>query len=126
MKRILPGWTRLRPALARHDVGAYQSEPARPILIRQSGIGDEARLERLAALDSRKLPEGSFLLAEVDGELVAAASLDIDDEEPLSDPFRPTANLRELLRLQAAHVRRHCDALAHPESAPVRDLRQAA
>jgi hypothetical protein len=126
MKRILPGWTRLRPALVRHDVGAYQSERARPILIRQSGIGDEAGLERLAALDSRKLPEGSFLLAEVDGELVAAASLDIDDEEPLSDPFRPTANLRELLRLEAAHVRRHRDALARPETAPVRDLRKAA
>jgi hypothetical protein len=81
MKRVLPGWTRLRSALVQHDVGAHQSEPARPILIRQSGIGDEAALERLAALDSRKLPEGLFLLA-VDGELVAAASLDIDDEEP--------------------------------------------
>jgi hypothetical protein len=75
-----------------------------------------ARLERLAALESRRLPEGSFLLAEVEGEL-AAASLGIDDEEPLSDPFRPTANLRELLRLQAAHVRRHRGALARPETA---------
>jgi hypothetical protein len=127
MKHILPGWTRLRPAFVPHDVGAHQSEPARPLLIRQSGIGDEAALERLAALDSRKLPEGSFLLAEVDGELVAAAPLDIDDEEPLGDPFRPTANLRELLRLQAAHIRRHRDALAPPaDAAPVRDLRKAA
>jgi hypothetical protein len=87
---------------------------ARPILIRQSGIGDEAALERLAALDSRKLPESSYLLAEVDGELVAAVPLDIDDEEPLGDPFRPTADLRELLRLQAAQIRRYRDALARP------------
>ena len=101
-------------------------EPARPILIRHSGVGDQAALERLAALDSRTLRAGSFLLAEVDGELVAAAPLDID-EEPLSDPFRPTANLRELLRLQAAHVRRHRDALDRPaEAEAVRVLREAA
>jgi hypothetical protein len=42
----------------------------------------------------------SFLLAEVEGELVAAAPLD-GEREPLSDPFRPTANVRELLRLRA-------------------------
>jgi hypothetical protein len=101
-------------------------ELARPILIRHSRRGDEVGLQRLAALDSRKLPKGSFLLGEVDGELVAAASLDID-EELLSDPFRPTANLRELLRLQAANVRRQRDALYRPaEAEPVRDLRRAA
>ena len=107
-------------------MGAYHCESARAILIRHSGIGDEAALERLAALDGRTLPEGSFLLAEVDGELVAAAPLEID-EAPLCDPFRPTANLRELLRLQAAHVRQHRHALARAvEAQAVRDLRRAA
>ena len=128
MKRILRSWTRIRPALVRHEVGARHLEPARPILIRHSGVGDQAALERLAALDSRTLRAGSFLLAEVDGELVAAAPLDID-EEPLSDPTRsgPRANLRELLRLQAAHVRRHRDALDRPaEAEAVRVLREAA
>jgi hypothetical protein len=71
---------------------------------------------RLAALDSRRLPEGSFLLAETDGELVAAAALDVD-AEPTSDPFRPTANVRELLRLHARHVRRHREGLARPADA---------
>jgi hypothetical protein len=77
-----------------------------PILIRYSRDGDRAALERLAALDSRRLAEGAFLLAEVDGELVAAAPLDLD-EEPLRDPFRPTATLRELLRLRVRHIRRN-------------------
>jgi hypothetical protein len=75
-----------------------------PILIRYSRDGDRAALKRLAALDSRRLGEGTFLLAEVDGELVAAAPLELD-EEPLSDPFRPTATLRELLRLRARQIR---------------------
>src|SRR5437764_6361057 len=86
------------------NTSAYSPEPDRSILIRYSGIGDEAGLRRLAALDSRVLPPGSFLLAEIDGELVAAAPLDVD-AEPLSDPFRPTANLRALLALRADHVR---------------------
>jgi hypothetical protein len=62
-----------------------------PILIRYSRDGDRAALKRLAALDSRRLGEGTFLLAEVDGELVAAAPLELDGE-PLSDPFRPIAS----------------------------------
>ena len=50
-------------------------------------------------------PKGPFLLAEIGGELVAAAHLDLN-AEPLSDPFLPTANLRELLKLRACHIRR--------------------
>jgi hypothetical protein len=64
----------------------------------------------MAVLDGGTLLDGSFLLVEIDGELVAAARLDVDAEF-LKDPFRPTANLRELLRLQAGHVRRHRDAV---------------
>jgi hypothetical protein len=75
----------------------------------------------IAALDSQTLPEGSFLLAEIDGELVAAAPIDVD-AEPLSDPFRPTANVRELLRLQAGYVRRHRDAVRRPADATARAL----
>src|SRR6266511_1408025 len=74
------------------------------ILIRYSRDEDRAALEGLAALDSRKLADGAFLLAEVAGELVAAAPLDLD-EEPLSDPFRPTASVRKLLTLQARQIR---------------------
>ena len=96
----------LRRTLGRHELSAFQLELAGPILIRHGEAGDRAALERLAALDSRTLPEGSFLLIEINGELVAAAPIDVD-AEPLKDPFRPTANLRQLLRLQVGHVRRH-------------------
>ena len=56
-------WSSRRHAPRRPDVRD-------PVLIRHSGDGDRAALERLAALDSRRLPEGRFLLATVDGELV--------------------------------------------------------
>jgi hypothetical protein len=69
----------------------------------------------LAALDSRTLPKGSFLLAEINGELVAAAPLYVD-AELLKDPFRRTANVRELLRLQAGHVGKHRDCPARRAS----------
>ena len=111
----------LRRALGSQEPRAYQLELEGPILIRYSGVGDQAALERLAALDSRTLPQGSFLLAEIDGELVAAAPIDVD-AEPVSDPFRPTANLRELLKLQAGHVRRQRDALPRPARAACRAL----
>lgn len=107
---------RLRRALGRDEPRAFGLEPARTILIRYSNADDEAALARLAALDSRRLPKGSFLLGEIDGELVAAAPLDVD-EELLKDPFRRTANIRELLRLQSSHVRRHRDALARQADA---------
>jgi hypothetical protein len=92
--------------LRRRPIGdaPAQLDPWAPILIRYSRDEDRAALEGLAALDSRKLADGAFLLAEVAGELVAAAPLDLD-EEPLSDPFRPTASVRKLLTLQARQIR---------------------
>ncbi len=116
---------RLGRALGGHELEAFHLELAGSILIRRSEASDGAALERLAALDSRTLPEGSFLLAEVDGELVAAAPLDVD-AEPLKDPFRRTANVRELLTLQAGHVRRHRDAVRRAAGATPSALREAA
>jgi hypothetical protein len=92
-----------------HTIGEWRRpsslELSAPILIRYSRDDDQVALERLAALDSRMLPKGPFVLAEVDGEVVAAAPLDLD-AEPLSNPFLPGADLRELLKLRARHVRR--------------------
>ena len=102
---------RLGRFLGKHESQAVDLELTGSILIRYSDADDEAALERLAALDSQTLPKGSFLLAEIDGEVVAAAPLDVD-AELLRDPFRRMANVRELLRLQAGHVRRHRDDLA--------------
>jgi hypothetical protein len=106
VRRLVHELLALAPrALGRRELDAFQLELEGSILIRFSEAGDGAVLERLAALDSRTLPEGSFLLAALDGELVAAAPLDVD-AQPLRDPFRRTANVRELLTLQAGHVRR--------------------
>jgi hypothetical protein len=75
-----------------------------PILIRRSEVIDKPALRQLAALDSRRLSEGVFLVAEIDGELVAAAPIE-SDEPALGDPFRETADLRQLLELQARSIR---------------------
>ena len=89
--------------LGRRATAQDRAQPADSILMRRSEPSDDAALERLAALESRRLPDSVFLVAEVDGEVVAATPLDVD-EETLSDPFRRTAHIRELLELQAAEV----------------------
>ena len=75
-----------------------------PILIRRSEVIDKPALRRLSALDSRRLLDCTFLVAEIEGELVAAAPIEID-EPAISDPFRETADLRHLLELQTRSIR---------------------
>jgi len=72
------------------------------ITIRSARDADAVALYRLAALDSSSVPSGDLLVAEVGGELVAAAS----DHGVIADPFRPTADVVDLLRLRnaALHV----------------------
>lgn len=82
-----------------------------PILIRRSEVLDGTALARLATLDGRRLPKGSFLVAEAHGEIVAAAPID-SDEPALGDPFRDTADLRHLLELQARSIRARGGAVA--------------
>ena len=77
------------------------------IVIRTSRTGDETALARLAALDDRVLADGPFLLAESGGRLVAA--LPLDGGDPIADPFLPTAEVSELLRLRARQL--HVEAL---------------
>jgi hypothetical protein len=75
----------------------------RGIEIRLGRVADHRALERLAQLEGRRLPRGSFVLAEVDGEVIAAAPLD-EDAPALADPFRPTAQLVSLLSLRVAQL----------------------
>jgi hypothetical protein len=85
--------------------GSIRNERSGQILIRRSRENDTTSLRRLAELDSRTLPAGSFLLAEVADDLVAAVPLDTR-AEPISNPFQPTADIVELLRLHARQLRR--------------------
>jgi hypothetical protein len=62
---------------------------------------DAERIDRLAALSASRAPEGIVLLAEVDGEPVAAVGL--FDRHTVADPARSNLALRirlHLLRLQ--------------------------
>lgn len=69
------------------------------ITIRTSRPADAPELERLAALDSQRLPAGEMLVAEVSGEIVAA--YDPTAARAVADPFRRTADVVSLLQLRA-------------------------
>jgi hypothetical protein len=70
--------------------------------IRFASDADAQSLLRLAALDSQRPLSGRSLIAELDGEPVAAVS--IADRRALADPFRPTADAVLQLRVRAAAV----------------------
>jgi hypothetical protein len=74
------------------------------LTIRPADLADLAGLDRLAALDSASPPTGDVLVAEVGGELWAA--LEIDSGTAIADPFRPSGELVELLRLHAGRETR--------------------
>jgi hypothetical protein len=78
------------------------SIPEESVVLRLCSVHDDDALARLALLEGRPEPRGRYVLAEVDGEIVAAVPL--RGGEPLSDPFRPTAHLLPLLRLRAAQL----------------------
>ena len=59
------------------------------LLIRPASDQDEQSVLRLAALDDAAALRGDVLLAEIDGQPVAA--LDRDSGAVVADPFRPTA-----------------------------------
>ncbi len=85
-----------------------------PLVIRLATAGDQPALERLAELDSRPTPAGTTLIAELRGSPVAAVSL--GDGEPIADPFLPTRDITELLRLRARQLSRS----AQPRRWPAR------
>ena len=85
--------------------------PDESVALRLCSVHDDPAIERLALLEGKPVPQGRMILAEVDGEIVAA--LPLRGGEPLTDPFRPTAHLLTLLRLRAAQLEQ---ALAEPRA----------
>ena len=73
------------------------------VSIRRAGPHDAPALCRLAALDSAAPLRGEVLLAELEGEPLAALSL--TDGAAVADPFRPTAGLVALLELRRGQMR---------------------
>jgi hypothetical protein len=74
-----------------------------PLTIRHAGDADLPALERLAALDSHRIPSGELFVAEVEGQLLAAVSRDTG--AVIADPFEHTAAIVDLLRMHAVAVR---------------------
>jgi hypothetical protein len=74
------------------------------VTIRRLSEGDGERIRRLAQLESGRAPNGPWLGAEVEGRLLAATSLETG--ETISDPFSRTAELRAMLELRVAQLRR--------------------
>lgn len=70
-----------------------------PVTIRMARPQDAPAVHALEELDSRRLAEGDVLLAEVGGEVRAA--MPAGGGEAVADPFRPTADLVELLAMAA-------------------------
>jgi hypothetical protein len=70
--------------------------PREDVVLRRSTAQDAAALARFAQLDGAPRPVGAVLVAELTGEIVAAVP--VAGGRAIADPFRPTAELVELLR----------------------------
>jgi hypothetical protein len=73
------------------------------VTIRWALPADLGALERVAALDSARLPAGPLLVAIVGGQVWAALST-LDDTS-VADPFVPSGDLVGLLRARASQLR---------------------
>ena len=88
------------------------------VVIRVATPADRDELRRLAALDSARALSGTVLVAESDGEIRAAYS--VEERRAVADPFAPTAGLVELVKARAAllGVRRPARARARRRLRP--------
>jgi hypothetical protein len=66
------------------------------VTIRPGTEADRPLLRRLAALDSANVPHSPTLVAELDGQVLAAISQ--SDGRAVADPFQRTGDLVALLR----------------------------
>jgi hypothetical protein len=94
-RALAPRERRFTDMAHEHPAGAGDE-----ITIRLSGPEDSAAILRLAELDGRRAPSGESILAIVGGELRAALAL--GGREVVADPFWPTTELVELLRVRDA------------------------
>lgn len=77
--------------------GRYDS-----VVVRLATPADDAAIQRVASLDGRKAPAGRVLVAEVDGEVIAALS--VAGRQAVADPFRWTSDVVALMEMCAEQV----------------------
>jgi hypothetical protein len=83
-------------------MSATTSYIANDVTIRWALPADLPSLERVAGLDSKRLPAGPLLVAAVDGRIWAALST--LDGSVIADPFVPSGDLVGLLRTRAGQL----------------------
>jgi hypothetical protein len=79
------------------------------LTIRRARPEDEQTLHALAIIDSALPLTGDVLVAQLDGAVIAALSL--EDDRVVADPFVPTADTVQILR--------HCAQLERRQARPV-------
>ena len=78
------------------------STASSPITIRRATDDDARALDRLARLDSQRLPAGPHLIALADATPIAAVSL--SSGRTIANPFAATDPIISLLHERAAHL----------------------
>ena len=84
-------------------VNGRRAQRSDRLVLRRADVTDGAAVARIAQLDGAEAPDSPALLAEVDGEIVAVAT--IDGGKAFADPFRPTADVVSLLKRRARQLR---------------------
>lgn len=72
------------------------------VTIRPAHPDDRRSIQLVAQRDSRPVPPGELVVAEREGRILAALSSQTG--ELVADPFQPTADVVELLRLRQRQV----------------------
>lgn len=75
-----------------------------PLTVRLATPDDHLSLRRVAELDSATVPPPPLLIGEIDERPVAALSLSTG--AAIADPFHPTAEIVQLLRMRARSLQR--------------------
>lgn len=84
------------------------------LIIRIAISTDAEMLERLALLDDQRPLTGDVLVAEIDGTILAARS--VNTGRTIADPFHRTANLVALLDVRAGILRGSCSQMVRGPS----------
>jgi hypothetical protein len=83
--------------------GPIQSVPtSADVVIRYARPDETDAVATLAQLDSSRAPRGDVIVADVQGELWAAVS--VDDGHAVADPFRPSSELTFRLSERAREI----------------------
>lgn len=91
-----------RRSYGRNPRGVAQFIPDEPVSLRLCRVHDDPALERLAQLEGTRVRPGRYVIAEVNGTIVAAQPL--EGGAPIADPFLKTGQVLPLLQLRVEQL----------------------